>query len=78
MATPAQAGYGGEEDSIGFDRGSVEVRATAVPAIRRVVEMLRRHTALTLAIEAHCGLDAHAEFARRRRPRGAAEGNAID
>ena len=52
------------QTSIGFDRGSVEVRATAVPAIRRVVEMLRRHTALTLAIEAHCGLDAHAEFAR--------------
>jgi outer membrane protein OmpA-like peptidoglycan-associated protein len=52
------------ETSIGFDRGSVEIQVSAMPSIRKVVHMLRRHTALTLSIEAHCGLDAHPDFAR--------------
>jgi hypothetical protein len=94
------------ETSIGFERGSVEVRESALPSIRRVVgtwnqpaacvsltplsagrlsrdvsattespacrcaihvpaaAMLRRHSSLTLSVEAHCGLDAHATFAR--------------
>ena len=52
------------ETSIGFDRGSVDVRPAALPSVGRVVEMLRRHTSLTLSVEAHCGLDAHADFAQ--------------
>ena len=53
------------ETSIGFARGDVEVMDSAMPSIERVVAMLRRHTALTLAIEAHCGLEAHPDFARQ-------------
>ena len=35
-----------------------------IPSIRRVVEILRRHTTLALTVEAHCGLEAHPEFAK--------------
>ena len=52
------------ETSIGFDRGQVEVKDSALPGMRRVVAMLRRHTTLKMSIEAHCGLDAPEDFAR--------------
>ena len=51
------------ETSIGFARGDVRVKEEAIPSIKRVVDMLLRHTAFKLAIEAHCGLDASPEFA---------------
>ena len=58
------------ETSIAFGYGSLELEDAALPSVTRVVEMLRRHTALTLSIEAHCGLEAgeqYAEHFTRRR-----------
>ena len=39
------------ETSIAFGYGSLELEDAALPSVTRVVEMLRRHTALTLSIE---------------------------
>ena len=44
------------ETSIAFAYGSVELEDSSLPSIRRVVRMLRRHSALKLALEAHLTL----------------------
>jgi outer membrane protein OmpA-like peptidoglycan-associated protein len=51
------------ETNISFGYGSIELEDEALPSVRRMTDMLRRHTALSLSIEAHCGLEAQARFA---------------
>ena len=51
------------QTSIAFGYGSIELEDSSLPAIRIVADMLRRHTALEMSIEAHCGLEAQAHFA---------------
>eukprot|EP01045_Picozoa_sp_COSAG04_P042746 COSAG04_NODE_13658_length_597_cov_0.674699_1_plen_154_part_10 len=58
------------ETSIAFGYGSLALVYAALPSVTQVVKMLLRHTALTLSIEAHCGLEAgeqYAEHFTRRR-----------
>ena len=43
----------------------MELESSALPSIRRVVAMLRRHTQLRLSLEAHCGIEPDADWAVR-------------
>eukprot|EP01051_Picozoa_sp_SAG22_P002456 SAG22_NODE_110_length_19679_cov_45.046527_8_plen_242_part_00 len=52
------------ESSIAFGYGSLELEEASIPSVRRVVELIGRHQSLQLSIEAHCGLEAPAAFAR--------------
>jgi hypothetical protein len=52
------------QTSIAFDYGSIELADSSLPALRSVTDMLRRHTALEMSIEAHCGLEAQPHFAQ--------------
>eukprot|EP00930_Biecheleria_cincta_P017107 TRINITY_DN13691_c0_g1_i1.p1 TRINITY_DN13691_c0_g1~~TRINITY_DN13691_c0_g1_i1.p1 ORF type:complete len:336 (-),score=61.44 TRINITY_DN13691_c0_g1_i1:230-1210(-) len=44
--------------SVFFGWGSMEVSESAIPSLERIAQLLDRHQALVLSIEAHCGLEA--------------------